>query len=67
MFLPEIYGLEYRIKGPDVLSVEELSSFLLGKRVCVQFRSPERGDETFEVAVKDVNGFRKAIDGIRNI
>jgi hypothetical protein len=67
MFLPEIYGLEYRIRGSDVLSVDELSSFLLGKRMRVRFRSPARGEEIFEVAVKDVNGFRKAVEGIRNV
>lgn len=66
MFLPEIYGLEYRIRGLDILSVDELSSFFLGKRARVRFRSPQRGEETFEVTVKDLDGFRRAIDGIRN-
>ncbi len=63
-FLPEMGGLECRIPGINILSVERKQT-LLGSTVLIRFRNANGIEEAFEVNVRDVEAFDRAIEEIR--
>lgn len=65
MFLPELYGLEYRLRGDQILSVEPNPSLLSSKRVLLTFRNADGTEEAVQLHLMDVEGFRAAVDSIR--
>jgi hypothetical protein len=64
-FMPEKLGLEYRIPGVDILSVERQSSSFGGSKVLIRFRRADGKEEAFEIAIRDVDAFDRAIEQIR--
>jgi len=65
MFLPEVYGLEYRIDVRDLVSVEERRTILGSRRVRIAARGADGGEESFDLQVRDTNGFLHAINQAR--
>jgi hypothetical protein len=65
MFLPEIYRLEHRLRGGDILSVEPNPSLFSRKRVLVTFRNADGTEEAMQLHLNDVDGFRSAVNAIR--
>jgi hypothetical protein len=65
MFMPEWSGLEYRLRGIDILSVEQPLSSGSGK-VLIRYRNATGKEEAFEITVRNVEAFNRAIDEIRN-
>jgi hypothetical protein len=65
MFLPEIYGLEHRISGNDILSAQQIRTSFFGGRVLVRFRRPDGNVEGFEISVNNVQGFLRAVEILR--
>jgi hypothetical protein len=60
-FLPEIYGLEYTIALARIRSVEPLPGALRRNRVRIAFTTPDAGEETIELALRDRDAFIRAI------
>jgi len=65
MFMPEMYGLEYRASGADIESVE-LSRSLFGRqKAVIQLRTKDGGRESFELALRDVAEFAAAVERLK--
>ncbi len=60
MFLPEIYGLEYRIPGLNIRSVEKKGR-VFGKGVEVQFIDTDGGEKSVRLYLKKTDEFLAAI------
>jgi hypothetical protein len=65
MFMPEINGLEYAVKGDAIRSVERRGGLLDRKRVRVSVARVSGADEAFEVSLRDPDGFVRAVEAIR--
>ena len=61
-FLPETYGLDYRIPVRDLVSVEEQRTLVGGRRVRITARRGAGDDEVFDLRLRDPDGFLRAID-----
>jgi hypothetical protein len=64
-FLPEIYGLDYRIPVRDIAAVEERRTMLGRPRVRFTARRGAGGEETFDLQLRDTDGFLRAITQAR--
>lgn len=66
LFIPEAFHLDFRIPGSAVLEMTERS---LGgeSHGIIRFRHATGEEESFEFTVKDLEGFRKALNTIRQI
>jgi len=60
MFLPEIYGLEYRIPGPNIRAVEKKGK-IFGKGVEVEFIDANVGEKSVRLYLKKTDEFLAAI------
>lgn len=67
VFLPEIYGLEYAVPGDAVRSVERADGVLARGRVRVTIERRPGDEESFEVSLRDPDGFVRAIEAIRPV
>jgi hypothetical protein len=63
MFLPEIYGLEYRIPGLNIRAVEKKGRFF-GKGVEIQFIDGSSGEKSVTLYLKRTDDFLAAIGKI---
>ena len=66
MFMPEWSGLEYRLRGIDILSVEQQPPSSRGGKVLIRCRNAAGTEERFEITVRDVEAFDLAIEKIRD-
>jgi hypothetical protein len=66
MFLPEIYGLEYRIPGLNIRTVEKKGR-IFGKGVEIQFIDVGGGEKSVRLYLKRTDDFLAAIEKISNI
>ena len=60
MFLPEIYGLEYRIPGFNIRAVEKKGR-IFGKGVEIQFIDGGSGEKSVRLYLKRTDDFLAAI------
>lgn len=68
MFLPEFYGLEYRINGADIIRVEHRMPLFGPPRAVVTFRSSDAGDEeAFELTLRDLPRFLYVVEWLRRM
>jgi hypothetical protein len=61
MFLPEIYGLEHRIRRLDIRSIEEKKTLGIWKFVEIRFVDETGGDQSLNLRLRDQPGFLKAL------
>ena len=66
MFLPEIYGLEYRIPGLNIRAVEKKGR-IFGKGVEIQFVDGGGGEKSVRLYLKRTDDFLAAIGKISDI
>jgi hypothetical protein len=66
MFLPEIYGLEYRIPGLNIRAVEKKGR-IFGKGVEIQFIDGGGGEKSVRLYLKRTDDFLAAIGKISDI
>ena len=66
MFLPEIYGLEYRIPGLNIRTVEKKGR-IFGKGVEIQFIDVGGGEKSVRLYLKRTDDFLTAIGKISDI
>lgn len=66
MFLPEIYGLEYRIPGLNIRTVEKTGR-IFGKGVEIQFIDVGGGEKSVRLYLKRTDDFLAAIGKISDI
>ena len=66
LFIPEVFHLDFRIPGRAVL---EMTARSVGgeSRGIIRFRHATGEEDSFELTVKDLEGFRKALNAIRQI
>ncbi len=66
LFIPEAFHLDFRIPGRAVIKMTERS---VGgeSRGIIRFRHATGEEDSFEFTVKDLRGFRKALNAIRQI
>jgi hypothetical protein len=60
------FGLEHRVPGIDILSVEHPPVASGGGSVIIRYRGAAGKEEAFEITVRDLPGFDRAISEIRN-
>ena len=65
MFLPEILGIEERIKRQDILSVEKHRSFIYGNKYIVKFRQATGAEQCFVIQVRNARGFENALAAMK--
>lgn len=66
LFIPEVFHLDFRIPGRAILEMTEKS--LEGEsRGIIRFRHATGEEDSFELTVKDLEQFRKALNAIRQI
>jgi hypothetical protein len=65
MFLPEIYHLEYAVAGHSIRAVERADGLLTRNRVRVTVERQIGDEETFDVYLRDPDGFIRAVEAIR--
>ena len=58
-------GLDYRISGMNILSVERKQMWFGATRLTIHFRNATGTDDAFEIDVHDVEAFIRGIDEIR--
>jgi hypothetical protein len=66
MFLPEIYGLEYRIPGSNIRNIEKKGR-VFGKGVEVQFADVDGGNKSVMLYLKNTDAFLAAIEKLDSI
>lgn len=66
MFLPEIYGLEYRIPGLNIRTVEKKGR-IFGKGVEMQFIDVGGGEKSVRLYLKRTDDFLAAVGKISDI
>lgn len=64
--LPEKLRLEHRIRGTDIISVEHKTYMWGFRRVLIHARDPMGTEEAFEISIRDVDAFDRAMERIRN-
>ena len=65
LFLPEMYGLEYRASGADIEMVALRRTLFGGQRAVVELRTGQGVRETFELALRDPDKFISVVEGLR--
>jgi hypothetical protein len=66
MFLPEIYGLEYRIPGLNIRTVEKKGR-MFGKGVEIQFIDIDGGEKSVRLYLKKTDEFLAAVGKVTDI
>jgi len=66
LFLPEIFGMEYRIPGRNILAIEDRPS-LLTRGVQIYFRHATGDEESFVLVVQAADHFKQAVTPIRDL
>jgi hypothetical protein len=65
MFLPEAFGLDHRVRGRQIMDVQQVSSRLLGDGVLVKYRHATGDEENLELWVTNILALKKALSEIR--
>jgi hypothetical protein len=64
LFLPEVFGMEYRIPGRNILAIEDRAA-LLPQGVQIRFRHATGDEESFVMVVQAEDRFRQAVAALR--
>jgi hypothetical protein len=66
LILLKKFGLEHRVPGRDILSVEHPPVASGGGSVIVRYRGAAGTQEAFEITIRDLPAFDRAVGEIRN-